>query len=113
MDEFRIHQVGTLDDVNHTYVYIRDIVSTLGGNVGKFYPKFYKIIAETDTPFINLSRKCSLLLDFEVANHVLAHLTGTSFKEDVLTFKHDTNQFLEKDKSVIAYFSGYVLRTMY
>ena len=113
MGEFKMYNVGTLDDVNHTYAFIRDIIGTFSGDAEKFYPQFYKIMAETDTPFKNLSHKCSLLLGFEVANHVLAHLTGASFKEDVLTFKHDPNQFSEKDKSVIAYLSGYVLRTIY
>ena len=80
MGEFKMYNVGTLDDVNHTYAFIRDIIGTFSGDAEKFYPQFYKIIAETDTPFKNLSHKCSLLLGFEVENHVLAHPDWCKFQ---------------------------------
>ena len=73
MDEFRMYNVGTLGGVNHRYAQ-------------KLYPQFYKVIAETDTPFKNLNNRYSLLLGFEVENHVLVHLTGASFKGNVLSF---------------------------
>lgn len=113
MNEFKAYKVGTLNDVNCSYALIRDLISSFDGDAEKFYPKFYKIIAETEVPFKNLSRNCSLLLGFEVANHVLAHLSGSTFKEDVLTFKHDSRQFSDKERSIICYLSGYVFGTFY
>ena len=44
----------------------------------------------------------------------MAHLTGgASFKNDIITFKHESHQFTEKEKSILTYLSGYVFGTFY
>ena len=45
---------------------------------------FYKCIAgvEGEVVFKNLSRRSSVIFGFGVDNHILDHLTGSSFKEN-------------------------------
>ena len=84
------------------------------GDAEKFYPKFYNVFAGAEAPFQGPGRSSSsLLLGFEVANHVLAHLSGSTFKDDVLTFKHENVQFTERQKQIIVYLGGYVVGTFY
>ena len=60
------------------------------------------------------SRNGGLLLSFEVANLVLAHLSGGTFKEDIMVYEqHDLSKYSEKERSIIAYLSGYVFGTFY
>ena len=95
------------------YALIRDVIAAFNGDLNKFYPKFYQAFADAEASFKGLCRNSSLLLGFELANHVLAYLSGCSFKDDVLTFKHETTQFSDKEKSIITYLSGYVVGTLY
>ena len=60
-----------------------------------------------------LSMNCSRLLGFEIANHVLSHLSGVKIKDDVLSFEKENYNFSEKEKSIICYLSGYVVGTFY
>ena len=98
--EFRNYKVGSLDNVNHTYAFIKDVIQKYNGDAEKFYPLFYKNISRENV-FLNLSKHCSTLLGFEVANHVLAYLSGTNFKDDVFDSNIQVTQLNPKEKSII------------
>ena len=110
--EFHDYVVGPLDKVNAAYTFIKPIIGSFKGNADKFYPEFYKRISENaDHIFQGLSRNCSLLLGFEVANHVLSHLCGFKLKNDVISC--DATFLNEKERAIVGYLSGYVFGTMY
>ena len=46
-------------------------------NSENFYPKFYKAVTQLET-FCGLSEKCSTVVGFELANHVLAYYKSRS-----------------------------------
>lgn len=101
----------TLDEANASYAYVRDVIGQFKGNAEKFYPKFYKCISADEVIFQKLSRKCSVLLGCEVANHVLAHITGSIVKENTVEFPKPC--YSAKEINIIKYLSGYVFSTMY
>ena len=107
MNEFKSFSFNSLDEVMPAYMLISDIIVSFNGNAERFYPEFYKSLS--DFVFKNLSQNCSVLLSFEVANHVLAHISGAFFKDEVITFKYSETEFSEKEKSIIPYLSGYVM----
>ena len=111
--EFEAYSVGKLDEVLTVYSNVRDVIKSFCGDSETFYPQFYKCIAEAEIPFPGISKNAGLLLGFEVANHVVAHLSGSTFKDDILTFSHYCTKFTEKEKSIICYVSGYVFSTIY
>ena len=113
MDEFKAFSFSNLDDVFPSYSLVKDIIYSFAGDAEKFYPAFYKVFSDAENPFAGLSRHSSLLLGFEVANHVLAHLTGSNFQDDILSFKQEQTVFSEKEKAIITYLSGYVISTFY
>ena len=106
--EFDGYEVS-LDDANETYQYIRDVLGEFKGDAEKFYPKFYKCVPEV--VFKNLSPRSSVLLGCEVANHVLAHLTGSKVKDSLVEFP--TPSYSIKEMTIIKYLSGYVFGTIY
>ena len=56
-----------------TYLHvIKHIIHTFNGDAEKFYPEFYKVLSDAETPFTGLSRHSTFLVGFELANHVLA-----------------------------------------
>ena len=61
--------------------------------------------------FKNLSPRSSVLLGCEVANHVLAHLTGSKVKDSLVEFP--TPSYSIKEITIIKYLSGYVFGTIY
>ena len=91
---------------------LKDVIQNYNGDAGKFYPLFYKNISRKNV-FLNLSKNCSTLLGFEVANLVLAHLSGNNFKEDVFDSNIHATQLSPKEKSIICYLGGYVFGTLY
>lgn len=113
MAEFKNYQVGSPEDVVATYGYIRQVIKEFNGDAEKFYPKFYKCINENHNIFPGLSRYCSILLGYEVANNVLAHLSGCTFNNDVVTFTHDSKNLTLKERSIVCYLGGYVFSTIY
>ena len=114
IQEFKNYKVGDLNDVIFTYNLVRDLIESFDGNRQKFYPLFYKRISEAEKVFVKpLSRDCSLLLGFKVANNVLSHLSGSSVKEGVMVTPDKSPEFSEKDQEVICYLSGYVFGTFY
>ena len=83
---FKDYQVD-LDDAIY-YNFIKDVITDFHGDGEKFYPTFYKAVSEELLAFKNLSRRCSVLLGFEVANLVLAHLSRTATtKENEVAFQ--------------------------
>ena len=113
MDEFKGKKFNSMEDISDCYDLIKNVVLSFDGNVEKFYPKFYKVFSDAKDPFNGLSRHCSLLLGFELANHVLAHLTGAKVQNDVVTFEQEPNFFSEKERAIISYLGGYATSTWY
>lgn len=107
--EFECYTVS-LDDADEVFKYFRDIVGEFKGNAEKFYPKFYKCVSD-NLIFKNLSKRSSVLLGCEVANHVLAHLTGSVVKESSVELSSPS--YTSKENNIIKYLSGYVFGTVY
>ena len=64
----------------HVGILIRTHISLseiFDGYVEKIYPLFYDSVSGDDIVFKNLNRKFSVILGFEVANSILAHLNDT------------------------------------
>ena len=89
MDEFKECSFNNLDDVFPCYTLVKDIIYSFAGDAEKFYPRFYKVFSDGEMPFTGLRPHSTLLLGFELANHVLAHLTGSKFQDGVLSFKQE------------------------
>ena len=102
--------VVTLDDAKETLEYFRHVIIEFKGNAETFYPKFYKCVSD-DIIFKKLTRRSSVLLGCELTNHVLAHLTNSTVKENIVEF--ETPTYSKKDCSIIKYLSGYVFSTIY
>ena len=115
MQEFKNFKIVSLEDIVPAYNLMLPVIKSFKGDTEKFYPSFYKIFSNAENVYKNLGSQCSLLLSFEVANHVLSHLTGGTFKEDVITFDDFScsEEFSEKESSLISYLSGYVFGTLY
>ena len=101
----------SLDDANFTYQFVRDVIQSFNGNGEKFYPRFYDCVSGEDNIFKNLYRKCSVILGFELANVVLAHLNGTILSSE--NASSSTCQFNKKECNIVKYISGYVMQTLY
>ena len=108
-DEFLNYAVN-LNDTNYTYQLVRNVIGKFKGDGEKFYPEFYKCVTEEEIAFKNISRRSSVILGFEVANHVLAHLTGSTIKESNVDFSVAAN-FSKKENNIISNLSGYVFST--
>ena len=81
------------------------------GDGETFFPLFYKCVSGEEIVFPRLSRRCSVLLGFEVADYVIAHLTGNANINNIEgTPAKDLN---EKEKNIVTYLSGYVFGTLY
>ena len=100
----------SLDDANYTYQFVRDVIENFDGNGEKFYPLFYNCVSGDEIVFKNLNRRCSVILGFEVANSVIAHLSGTITPESM---QSENSNFTEKELNIIKYISGYVMKTLY
>ena len=92
---------------------ISNVVLSFKGDAEKFYPAFYKCISDAENPFGgSLSKHASLLLGFELANHVLGYLSGGSLEKDsVVQFKYSSADLNDKEKSIVFYLAGYVFST--
>ena len=108
--EFHEYDI-TLDEASISYQYIRDLLSEK--NPDKFFPKFYKIVAD-EIRFPRLSKRSSVLLGLEVANHVLNHIKkskSVTVKDSCLQFSRAP--FTDKELNIVKYLSGYVFSTFY
>ena len=114
MGEFKKFKSSLVDDILQAYNLMVPIIKSFNGDPEKFYPQSYKAFSSTENLYKNLSGNGSVLLSFEVANHVLEQLTGANIQEDVLTYDiEEAENFLEKDLSLISYLGGYVFGTFY
>ena len=111
-NELNAYAVGSLDHVTHVYKIIENVVTEFDGNAEKFFPRFYKCISGENI-FLNLSKHSGTLLGFELANHVLAHISGTRFKDDIFDCNPAPMEFTPKEEDIIVYLAGYVLGTLY
>ena len=103
--------VVTYDDALFSYQFVRDLIGCFNGNLEKFHPK---CVSSDENAFKNLSRCSSRILGYEVANHVVAHLTGSFVKESGSGVELRSNvSFTEKESDIIKYLSGYVFGTIY
>ena len=91
---------------------ITPVINSFNGDVGKLYPSFYKVFVDPKDPFRGLDVNCTRLLGFEIANHILAYISGATYSDDVVHFDCDT-KFSAKEKSLFAYLSGYVFGAFY
>lgn len=102
------------------YENIKELIGNFNGNGEVFYPCFYNIVCEKNM-FPRLSKKCSRLLGFEVANHVVSHLNTSDLQSVSSTPNSDNStststtvvKFDEKEMNIITYLSGYVFSTLY
>lgn len=102
----------SLDDTLFAYSCIKPAITDFDGNAEKFYPLFYRYVSK-ELPLKNLSRHSCLLVGFELANHVLAHLNSSKHSENLQPKKFDPATFSKKDTACISYLSGYVFSTFY
>lgn len=87
----------------------KSLITLFDGGIGRFYPKFYKTLADKTLFFKYVGYHCSLLLSFEVANHVITYLTETKFTDYVFPLDEVlVAQFTSKEKATIGYWRGYV-----
>ena len=91
---------------------ITPVINSFNGDVEKFYPSFDKVFVDAEDPFSGLDVNCKRLLGCEIANHILAYITGATYSDDVVHFDCDT-KFSAKEESFIAYLSGYVFEAFY
>ena len=79
----------------------------------KVYPAFCKLISNAKNPFgRSLTKHASLLLGFELANHVLGYFVGGSPEKDsVVQFKNSSIDLSNKEKSIVFYLAGYFFGT--
>ena len=92
------------------YGYVKDSIAKFKGDGEKFYPLFYKCVSDRANRYPRLSRRCSVLLGYEVANHVLSHLAGSKKCDEK---QYQASELDSREKNVVTYLSGYVFSTLY
>ena len=111
MREFKNFEISSVHDILPAYNLMLPIIKSFNE---KFYPQFYKAFISAENLYKNLSGNCGLLLSFEVANHVLAQLTGETIQQDVLTYDMDEAENCSgKNLFLLSYLGGYVSGTFY
>ena len=83
-------------------------------NLDKFYPMFYKIVTQIES-IHGLSKKSSIVVGFELANHVIGYYKKS---ETVSSSASPSLPIIaavlnERDVSVVTYISGYVFSIFY
>ena len=71
--------------------------------MGKSFTHYSITVSGDEIVFKNLNRRCSVILGFEVANSVLAHLSGTITPESM---QSENSNFTEQERNIIKYISG-------
>ena len=66
----------TSSDAERCLPHFIEVISSVC-NSENFYPKFYEAVTQLET-FCGLSKKCSTVVGFELANHVLAYYKSRS-----------------------------------
>lgn len=99
-------------DAMEVYTIVRKEILEYDGDSEKFYPKFYSKFIDVGNVY-SLSENSTLLLAMDLANRVLAHLSGGKLVESTVYSKSQEAVFTEKQKNIIFYLSGYVVSTWY
>ena len=76
MGKFKNLKISSVDDILPAYNLMLLIIKSFSADPEIFYSQFYEVFSSTENLYKNLIGNCNLLLSFEVANHVLAQLTG-------------------------------------
>ena len=111
LNPLKEYNTGNLDKINHTYGFIKELIVSYDGGE-KFYPAFYKIVSDTEDFFPGMDKNNSLLVGFELANHVLKYLKKSTIPGGN-TNDNESLVFSDKERSIISYLGGYVFGTMY
>ena len=122
MGEFSAFVID-IECIKNVHKLISNVVLSFKGDAEKFYKcisfnfinvsAFYKCISDAENPFGgSLNKHASLLLGFELGNHILGYLSGGSLEEDsAVQFKYSSADLSNKEKSIAFYLSGYVFST--
>ena len=78
-----------VEDIILDYKFFLPIVNSFAGDTEKFYPKCYKVCSDS---------KVCMILWFEAVNQVLAHLTGATVCDDVLSFDDADSNVSQRSK---------------
>ena len=100
INALKVSAVVIKECIKNVHKLISNVVLSFKGDAEKFYPAFYKCISDADNPFGgNLNKHASLLLGFELANHVLGYLSGGSLEKDsVVQFKFLLSKFCRSER---------------
>ena len=110
MNSFTAYYSSLVETLS-SYEYVKQVICDFNGDGKASFPLFYKCVSGEEIVFPRLSRRCSVLLGFEVANYVIDHLTGDANINNIEgTPAKDLN---EKQKNIVTYLSGYVFGTLY
>ena len=76
--------------IKNIHKLISNVVLFFKGDAEKFYPVSSKCLSDAENPFGgSLNKHASLLLGFELVNHVLGYLSSGSLEKDsVVQFKY-------------------------
>ena len=99
--------------IQNVHKLISNVALSIKEDAEKFYPAFYKCVSDAENLFSgSLNKHASLLLEFELVNHVLGYLSGGSLEKDsVVLFKYSSADLSHKEKSIVFYLAGYVFST--
>jgi hypothetical protein len=107
--QFKLFRV---ESVSSCYQLIIDVVTKFKGDSERFYPDFCALFKNSNV-FEDLDHSCNVLIGFDLANHVLSYLTNSKIVDDALSIEFKSASLSEKEKSIVAYLSGYVVGTFY
>lgn len=107
----------SLEDAMFTYEAVRKVIVEYDGVEEKFYPVFYDCVSDDEIVFKNLNRKCAVILGFDLAHYVLAHLNGTKNYNDndgrSVETPIEAPELKDKQRNIVKYICGYVFKTLY
>ena len=83
-----------------------DVISNNVFDVEKLFPKFYKVVSQLDT-ICGLTKDCSTVVGFELANHVLADYKKSLSSAATTSISEDCD-LSEREVAVVVYIAGYV-----
>ena len=95
----------------HLDQFVRKVIENFNGNGEKFYPQFYDCVSGDEIIFRGLNKRCSVILGLEVANVVLAHLTGSCASDTLCSV--DIQELDGNERNIVKYLNGYVFHTLY
>ena len=94
MGEFLVFLIDK-ECIKNFHKLIRNVVLSFKGDAEKFHPAFCKCVSDAENPFgESLNKHASLLLGFELANHILSYLSGESLILKILSTKKNQLCFI-------------------